>query len=251
MLRRMTARAFFALLALWFTVMSIPAQLHDEANHKRIFEGQTVDIQPAIEWHQEQLKLQALQRSQTNRLFLKPLRPLPMWGLVEGNKTNEYAWGGWRVVGRIDGVKAAFVLKDPPLAEFEEFTQLQKETSPLRARLTGMPHGPGTSEIFRPVTTTEARAGKSGYNEAAAKEAGQAFLERLSVSQEIAKKSKGYDLNKDFPVRCFARRTGQMCEGLPIFDRGVIPKETTGSTTNAGAARVPVSRPVPKTPRPR
>jgi hypothetical protein len=203
---------------------SAQAQLHDELSPRRKIGSGVVDITPAMEWRKEAAKLQMIQREQTNRLFVKRIRPLPEWVLVEGGITNKYEWGGWVVAGRVDGQKAVFVLRNPPSAEFDEFNRLKEETAELRKRRDtySKARQDAGSQVFRAVTKSEARAGASGYNEAAARDMGLNLSFSMTLGDEIRKKSKGYNLDREFPVRCYAMRTGQQCEGLPVYDRGVV-----------------------------
>jgi hypothetical protein len=205
------------------------AQVDDTSKPFRMINGQLVDITPAIKWLNNPNRGRAANSGQMP--IGADMNPLPTWGLVQGGKTKEYDWGGWVVRGMVDGKGATFVLKNPPIADLKEFNNLREVNAGLLADAYGQRANASEKsknamgQAFRPVTTTEARAGASGYDPEQGRAIGEAITTHASTDIQIREQSNGYDISEEFPVRCLAMRTGQVCDGLPVYDRGVVPNE--------------------------
>jgi len=238
---------FLLALSLWGALPAF-GQTNDLAYTKRLLGDRWVNLAPLVEWW----RLPDDARFETNR-------PLKNWKTLTGTKVGVSLSQSWIVLASVEGSAPIRVaLWNPPVRQFDEFTKLQarwRELQAARLRLTQTQEAVNRAAAEARVVADRATA--RGIDEALANgrpttpwnvdspalavsqrnllranadatEASLALgdvereLIRLKVTGEAA--GCGADFDRDFQLLCLAADVNRKQAGLPVYDRGYIPK---------------------------
>ncbi len=210
---------------------SVSAQTNDDLFPRRLVNGAVVNLEPLIEWSRL-----------ANRDEVP--RPLKAWVVITGTKVGDSIWG-WVVSTQSEGKEERLLLKNPPAAELAEFDQLKAQYQQLvkkRQRLLALNQPTNAAYIDPAQQRAEAAWWRSQSAEAlaAARNRAAALAAQTNptpsanaatntaladLDEQIERlMTQGYDLTRDFPIKCLALKTAQSFDGMVVYDRGKIVK---------------------------
>jgi len=204
-MKRIVARFFAAVIGLAFGMSNLQA---DPCGcPKRMIRGQTVDLQPLMNWWREP----------------KGVRPLSSWKHLNGFIIRDTPYG-WviQVRGEGDGQAESILLKTPPRDRLRRFQELKKELAEHQNA-----SSVGTALISRPIyndwygdyLTSWAGSSQSlaEYRQTGATLS--VIHHRIAaISEELA---PWQDASGEFKVDVFALKCAdQSFEGMSVYDYG-------------------------------
>lgn len=222
-------------------------QPNDLTYTKRRVGDRWVDLTPLANW----LRQPDSDRDETNR-------PLRSWKTIVGTKVGVSISQSWIVLGSVEGGSPTrVVLWNPPVKELEEFTKLQARWRELQDAKQHMAD-------VQDSATRAAVAARMKADRATARSIDDALIENrpvysweLDTRQAIAQRNLlrananaiqadltladiekglakvkaaadaagcGTNFDQDYQIRCVALDVNRRQDGLPVFDRGFIPK---------------------------
>ncbi len=196
--------------ALFAVVIGLVASGTIQANPcvcpKRMVRGQTVDLQPLMNWWREP----------------KGARPLPAWKHVHGSIARDIPYG-WVIVVRReeDGQVEKFLLKNPPRDRLRRFQDLQQELVTCQKA-----SAVANELVSRPVYTdyysywvTHSVGPAQSLPEYRQAEAMLSAINRrmAEIHDELAPMK---DASGQFQLDAFALKFDDSFEGLPVYDYG-------------------------------
>jgi len=171
------------------------------------------------------------------------LRPLKAWKAIQVNKGGQTSLG-WII--ELDGQKV--ILKNPPVAEWTEFSKLKIKHDAAVKRLEEL-----KESSHRAIQEgSDARRERANMNPDAIPDnakRSKAWLHEIELRKTINRSEETQSANREeayalevqieklqslgygdfgdfssFSMLCFALDTKQTSDGMPIFDRGIISK---------------------------
>jgi hypothetical protein len=176
--------------------------------------GQTVELTPLFHWwrgHEGE-------------------RPLKAWVHVTGHIGETSAWG-WILTAHVEHLgekgesadkELKIILRSPPTGEKEEFDRLKGQLNGLQSQRSQLSSQAATAAS----SSKEYSHQRHGHGVSAAyhqqETADKDQIKRIDEQiKEINQKLAVFPEHDKFAVDCFALHTGQMVNGLPVYDHGM------------------------------
>jgi hypothetical protein len=195
-------------LVIGWCLLTQAAQANPCTYPKRVVNGYTVDLQPLMNWWSAP----------------KGVRPLAGWKHLQGNITQETAFG-WVITGKAESKNRAstFLIKNPPRERLRRFQELNRQLAEyVQAR-------ESTRRFLRrPISSDWVSFWSSQQSGPAItlgqyKDAGSALGELGRTINAIhAELATMQNQQGEFKLDAFALSTHESFEGLPVFDYGLV-----------------------------
>ena len=183
------------------------ASAAQQESDKRIIGGVTVDLTPLINWEKTK----------------RGERPLTNWFHIKGTLQSENA-AGWVLHADLGGNKGKgkqIILKNAPKEDAAEFARLEAQLNELNRQRAKLERRAEQPVEDRTVMT---RRGVRKVRDPRRNDVAEAKAELKDVNpqiKELEKKiAKFPNSGGKFLVDCYALRTGQAFEGIPVYDCG-------------------------------